>query len=323
MKGIHPEFLLGRKGGHYESVINGLACFDDPEGDWQENIDSLTGDSRTKKLLATEVEFYDKATKTKIAGRTSWYEHKSSILRNIRKSKSIEVYRVSNNFFEDVKALRKQIPHAYITEEDQPFFISFKPHKVGPFNFNGAYVQMFSKGYDGAACLNIMLTVADHYSVMMARSLMIVDPTGSFDLATSLREEAITEPPRTLIQSDMVFRDRAEARVFNGMVTAIINTAVYTNSKDPDIENLRPLRFYDKKSISSISADRRENLCTLPVRLIHWNYHRKFNVDSTNVRSHMRWQPCGPGRTEIKLIWVDEHVRHFNKSLDTTTPIMV
>lgn len=309
MKGIHPEFLLERKGGRFESLINFLALIgfgDNPELD-------LPEDQKSRNWLVTETELFDQANRTLIAGSISWAEHKISIFKRIRENRNLAVYRASDSFFEDVKQLKREIPHTYITDDDNPVFISFKPHKVGPFTFNGVYVQMFTKEAGGAACLNLLFTEATHYSIMMSRSMMVVDPSGKFDLAGSLRETPEFMQSRTLIQSDMRFSNPADARAFNDLVAAAVNTAVYVNSRDPEIEELKPLRMYSKQALSSLGQARRENLCTLPVKLVNWSYYRHFNVDSTSVSAHLRWQPCGPGRRDVKLVWVKEHTRNYRQ----------
>ena len=40
---------------------------------------------------------------------------------------------------------------------------------------------------------------------------------------------------------------------------------------------------------------------------------RTYNVDSTVVSGHFRWQPHGPGRSLVKHIYIDPHPRHYNK----------
>ena len=40
---------------------------------------------------------------------------------------------------------------------------------------------------------------------------------------------------------------------------------------------------------------------------------RVYQVDSTMVSGHFRWQPHGPGRSLLKHIYIDPHPRHYNK----------
>jgi hypothetical protein len=49
-----------------------------------------------------------------------------------------------------------------------------------------------------------------------------------------------------------------------------------------------------------------------------WLKPKLRHVDGCVVRSHYRWQPCGVGRSQVKLILVKEHERHFDRP--TATP---
>jgi hypothetical protein len=42
---------------------------------------------------------------------------------------------------------------------------------------------------------------------------------------------------------------------------------------------------------------------------------RMMSKDSTSVQGHIRMQPCGPGLSKIKLIWVNEHERNYPKKI--------
>ena len=91
---------------------------------------------------------------------------------------------------------------------------------------------------------------------------------------------------------------------------------IYVESKDPEIEALRPLRFYNNKQLSKLLPSVKDSLCTLPVKLVSWAYHgRNYTKDETIVSPHLRWQPCGEGRQQVKLVWVREHTRKYNTSI--------
>lgn len=98
------------------------------------------------------------------------------------------------------------------------------------------------------------------------------------------------------------------------VVRALINSVLYIHSQDSEIMKLRPLR---ELTHSQRREHRKkypvENLCTVPIQVLHWGYHQKlFSVDETTVQTHLRWQPCGPSRSQVKLIWVKEHIRRYN-----------
>lgn len=102
---------------------------------------------------------------------------------------------------------------------------------------------------------------------------------------------------------------------------ALLNAAIYANSQDPELLKLRPIsefslrkgKEYKEKSHGNV------NECTIPITLLNWNYHSpvRYHMDSTFVQTHMRWQPCGPRNSQVKLIWVREHERYF-KNVEST-----
>ncbi|MGZ3747126.1 MAG: hypothetical protein ACXWRE_07155, partial [Pseudobdellovibrionaceae bacterium] len=126
---------------------------------------------------------------------------------------------------------------------------------------------------------------------------------------------------QNLIQDLTPFKTQAdgtilwnEGEVHSDVWRLIFNIVLYIHSPENDIFPLKTrseLNNADFQSQSKSSGV--ENLCTIPVTLVSWNFHRPhvFNKDSTWVRPYLRWQRCGPEFSEVKLIWVREHERTF------------
>jgi hypothetical protein len=96
----------------------------------------------------------------------------------------------------------------------------------------------------------------------------------------------------------------------------LINLVLYIHSMEPDVQRLPVERHLSlKRQKQRENQNGNVNLCTLPVTLISWNYNRpvQYTKDSTWVETHMRWQRCGIGNTQIRLIWVEAHKRQFKK----------
>ena len=89
--------------------------------------------------------------------------------------------------------------------------------------------------------------------------------------------------------------------VFN----TVLNCVMYIHSAEPDV---RRIPNADSISNSKVSEIREKtgikNACTLPITFLNWTYakQRVYSVDSTWVESYPRWQPCGPGLNQIKLV---------------------
>ena len=99
------------------------------------------------------------------------------------------------------------------------------------------------------------------------------------------------------------------------VVRAVVNAVIYLHSRDPEILGLRPLHeLSHKKRRAYRKTGQPENHCTVPLTLVNWDYHgRVWLKDETSVQAHMRWQPCGPQRSEVRLVWVREHLRRYKQ----------
>lgn len=90
----------------------------------------------------------------------------------------------------------------------------------------------------------------------------------------------------------------------------LINAVLYIHSLEPNIDHLKPAgRFSHGDRRKLKAAGKHINLCSLPVIAINWSYRRErtYGIDETWRREHSRWQRCGPGYTQIKLITVKGH----------------
>lgn len=335
MKGIHPEFLLGLKGGEVEELINdiNLQINQDTPTRLHEILDRHNVKDKTlRQRLMFETEQFSISEQKMFMFETSAMSIKLKTLHRFQDSYKASrkscIYHPSKAFFNAVSGLNREVPFKYLGVENNCVFMKIPKITINGANFVGAYVYMI-----GEMMLVVQLVPDCEYTIMGSRVVMICDHTGYLNLSKSMdrelepRQGEGSEKPEdatTVIWSDMIFTTRfldggdiqkKEVEAFNRTIVGIVNTAIYIHSQDPVIEELQPLKKYDKKQLGQLDKDKRENLCTLPVRLINWQYHtgRQYNVDETFVGAHLRWQPCGPERKEVKLVWVKEHKRTYGK----------
>jgi len=89
---------------------------------------------------------------------------------------------------------------------------------------------------------------------------------------------------------------------------------MYIHSAEPELKTV-PAAKCTKKNPSKLRKFYKDN-CPYNIINVGYAFHGvTYNVDEVTVTGHFRLQPCGVGRTEVKLIWIDEHLRHYNKSL--------
>lgn len=111
---------------------------------------------------------------------------------------------------------------------------------------------------------------------------------------------------------------RTEEQCRIDLTKLILNILLYLNSQDPEILKLTPA-FGKSMTQAKKQAEGQQgflNLCTVPVHAINWSY-QKINTPrethETFVDTFPRWQRCGVGFSQIKLIWVREHTRTYNR----------
>jgi hypothetical protein len=98
----------------------------------------------------------------------------------------------------------------------------------------------------------------------------------------------------------------------------ILNSVLYINSGDPDLREYRAPRPPQTQKIKKLRLWHKQHENQSLVDMIHVGFDFKkpkiYQVGATTVIGHFRWQPWGP-RTEprVKLIWIDQHERKFNK----------
>jgi len=99
-----------------------------------------------------------------------------------------------------------------------------------------------------------------------------------------------------------------------GVIKYITNIILYLNSGDPDLRELKkPNIPKNTKNIKKFHKKNKQKTL-LDIIDVGFNYMKGiiYRVSATVVRGHFRWQPFGPGREQIKLIWINEHPRHFD-----------
>lgn len=100
----------------------------------------------------------------------------------------------------------------------------------------------------------------------------------------------------------------------------VLKALLYIMSGEPDLRAYRPPKT-DTKNPKKIRQFLRQHAeePMIPMTLVGYDFKKpaEYRVGETSVTGHFRWQPYGEGRTKVKLIWIDEHLRHYKK---TETP---
>lgn len=136
-----------------------------------------------------------------------------------------------------------------------------------------------------------------------------IDVTSSDSIESSLKETA-----KFFYNKEMV--QLGDIKVYKDLVSFCIKCLIYISSSEPDLHPEKGEQT-NKKTLTKIKKFHR-NHCPFDLIKVGYAFHgRHYSINETGVRGHFRWQPCGEGMKEIKLIWIDEHVRHFTSFSET------
>jgi hypothetical protein len=119
------------------------------------------------------------------------------------------------------------------------------------------------------------------------------------------------ESIETVIERSM----RASTSPFSvDMAHYVMKCLMYIHSGDPDLRAYRAPRAetQNPKKLRRFAKDH-ANQSLVNMTLVGYDFKKGvvYTKDETSVTGHFRWQPYGPARMQVKLIWIDEHVRHF------------
>ena len=173
--------------------------------------------------------------------------------------------------------------------------VTSKCHKTGvykPHSVRSIYVYKVESG------LMVMATFKETLG-----SFIFVIPMQGLD-------ETVEDSIMSLKLKAAVTEDQADMLRFG------CNLLLYISTGEPG------LKSDNKKGLSKAQVRKygtRANLLPFKFQKVGYSTRYKFLDKSVNVRGHFRWQPCGAGRKDVKLIWIDA----FSKMMRTKSGTVV
>lgn len=153
-------------------------------------------------------------------------------------------------------------------------------------------------------------TLRSIYIYKIENGLMVMgtfkETLGSFIFVIPMggKDDTIEDSIQSLKRKAAVTDDQADMLRFGS------NLLLYISTGDPD------LKSDNKKGLSKAQIRKygtRANLLPFKFQKVGYSTKYKFLDRSVSVRGHFRWQPCGSGRKDVKLIWIDA----FNRNMKT------
>lgn len=91
---------------------------------------------------------------------------------------------------------------------------------------------------------------------------------------------------------------------------------IYLGSGEPDLRFYRapkPTTENPKKLKRWLREQENRSMVDMTLVGFGWKKPRVYQVGETTVTGHPRWQPYGPRKEKVKLIWIEPHIRHYKK----------
>jgi len=215
-------------------------------------------------------------------------------------------YRLVDKFAQQLHKTEIKLPQSFIKITLSPILIEFPfAFKFKSFQLKHAYLSIVSdlKGgfaltlasaqydkegaWDGASFLSSSITISENKE----------------DIETSLEQTT----------SYLVDLEGDDLLTFKSFVRLCLKSLIYLYSAEPNLSREAGATS-DKSSAHKLKKFYRHNN-PFDVVSVGYGFHGiNYSVDSTLVQGFFRWQRFGPGLALVKLIWIDEHERHYNKS---------
>lgn len=133
------------------------------------------------------------------------------------------------------------------------------------------------------------------------------------NLVFRAEDQTVTE---ALLDSARRVESREITDVGRDIIKYITNIVLYINSGDPDLREIKKPKIPAVTKNPKKFDKKNKHKTLLDIIEVGFNYMKgiTYRVSATVVRGHFRWQPCGAGREQVKLIWIDEHPRNFKNT---------
>jgi hypothetical protein len=123
-------------------------------------------------------------------------------------------------------------------------------------------------------------------------------------------EDSLKENSKFFYDTDIV--QLKDIKNYHEYIKFCLKAMIYIASSEPDLVP-EPAKKSEKSNPTKLRKYYKYN-CPFDVIKVGYAFHgRHRHVDQTVVKGHFRWQPCGKEYSQVKLIWIDEHTRNYDK----------
>jgi hypothetical protein len=218
-----------------------------------------------------------------------------------------KIYRVANEFSDTIEKVAINLPTSRLVRANDSFCIHFPERRVtidpetGEFSTNCVYVTSIKIEEEHIGyTFYVPQKVGEGY-----------DGTYRFFSVNTLKSSCA--------DIDGLIRDVKNAKgvpasdSLKSFARYIFNIILYIYSGEPDLRLLKGKVSKKKPKDLKKWHRKHRDMSQVDVTLVGFNFKKpkQYTVDGTIVTGHWRWQPYGPERQLVKLIWIDSHERSF------------
>jgi len=211
----------------------------------------------------------------------------------------------------DVKGkFLKEAPISYVQ-------LNHDYHLCNDISFNSFYYLVDVRD-DGCRCIRLMVNYREKKRNTLYHGGLIQTIHDDENIGARMDRLEVIRPVTMTKGAEKICKDEAVQSI-NKHLPFLAKIILYIDSGNPD------LRFLKKPNQSKYKQRKKNDDTTISdCYLVGYNWKKDilYNQDSTEVKAHLRWQPCGKGRSQVKLVIVRAHTRTYKnvRKLDNPYP---
>jgi hypothetical protein len=216
-------------------------------------------------------------------------------LTDLKQHKNTNIYYFSDDFAPVLQTVEINVKPSMLPKLEKPFLLEF-PIITTPSSaklaFNAVLISK-EKGHLSFAFFT------KESSVFFTFNLETSDIETTLDLILEQQDAS-----------------KEELQKLQEAVKFALNALLYINSGDPDLRDHNP-KAMPKDYKGGKNAWSRYNKQEFPyaATIVGFGYKKENlrHADESQVIGHFRWQPYGKERAQLKLIWIEPHIRTYQK----------
>jgi len=217
-------------------------------------------------------------------------------------------YQMGADFSEDLARCKINVPSNSLPREEATYYIQL-PKNMRFKNKDGTYIEdayvMVTPDAVNREQRHVYILCPDR------------DAKGDILFTNSYAQYNLDSVDDLDAYMRLIIADNKDEAMSLDAVSFFIKCLLYLQTGDPDLRTAKAPEIPETKKEKKRRHFFRDaaDISLLDVMLVGYDHMKKrvYHVDGTTVCGHFRKQPCGPGRTKVVIIWIDEHERTYNK----------